>query len=73
MHTSAFTGIDTQSMHPQVAARITLQQDAQQQQLDLGSLTGPQAYQPFMSPYQQEVMDTTLQSLIETKQFKTQV
>ena len=26
----------------------------------LGSLVGPQAYQPFMSPYQQEVMDTTL-------------
>ena len=26
----------------------------------LGSLTGPQAYQPFMSPYQQEVIDTTL-------------
>ena len=26
----------------------------------LGSLTGPQAYQPFMSPYQQQVIDATL-------------
>ena len=26
----------------------------------LGALTGPQAYQPFMSPYQQQVIDATL-------------
>ena len=26
----------------------------------LGALSGPQAYQPFMSPYQQQVIDTTL-------------
>jgi hypothetical protein len=26
----------------------------------IGALTGPQAYQPFMSPYQQQVIDTTL-------------
>ena len=26
----------------------------------LGALTGPQAYQPFMSPYQTQVIDTTL-------------
>jgi hypothetical protein len=26
----------------------------------LGGLTGPQAYQPFMSPYQQQVIDATL-------------
>ena len=39
-------------------------------QSGLGSLTGPEAYQAFMSPYQQEVIDTTLQSLTETKQFK---
>ena len=26
----------------------------------LGALTGPQAYQPFMSPYQSQVIDTTL-------------
>ena len=26
----------------------------------LGALTGAQAYQPFMSPYQQDVIDTSL-------------
>ena len=26
----------------------------------LGALTGPQAYQPFMSPYQSQVIDATL-------------
>ena len=26
----------------------------------LGALTGPTAYQPFMSPYQQDVIDTSL-------------
>ena len=29
-------------------------------QAGLGALTGAQAYQPFMSPYQQEVIDTSL-------------
>ena len=28
----------------------------------LGALTGPTAYQPFMSPYQQDVIDTSLQA-----------
>ena len=28
----------------------------------LGALTGAQAYQPFMSPYQQDVIDTSLQA-----------
>ena len=28
--------------------------------VDLGGLTGASAYQPFMSPYQQQVIDTTL-------------
>ena len=31
-----------------------------QLQQQLGSLVGPDAYKPFMSPYQQEVIDTTL-------------
>jgi len=31
-------------------------------QAGLGALTGAQAYQPFMSPYQQDVIDTSLQS-----------
>jgi hypothetical protein len=30
--------------------------------------SGPQAYQQFMSPYQQEVIDTSLQSLINKEQ-----
>ena len=30
----------------------------------LGALTGPQAYQPFMSPYQQQVIDEHYLSLI---------
>ena len=32
----------------------------QKQQRDLGTLVGPDAYKQFMSPYQQEVIDTTL-------------
>ena len=31
-------------------------------QAGLGALTGAQAYQPFMSPYQQQVIDTSLAS-----------
>ena len=35
--------------------------DNQQQTIGgLGALTGPQAYQPFMSPYQSQVIDATL-------------
>jgi len=36
-------------------------QGAQQAQTTAAGLTGPQAYQQFMSPYQQDVIDTTLQ------------
>ena len=36
-------------------------QAAQQAQTTAGGLTGPNAYQQFMSPYQQDVIDTTLQ------------
>ena len=43
---------------------LTAAQAAQQQAAGtiggLSALTGPQAYQPFMSPYQQQVIDTTL-------------
>ena len=52
--------IDTSKYAPQVAAQTALQTGASQAAQGLGSLTGPQAYQPYMSPYQQEVMDTTL-------------
>ena len=43
---------------------LSAEQAAQQQAAGtvggLSALTGPQAYQPFMSPYQQQVIDTTL-------------
>ena len=52
--------IDTSKYAPQVAAQTALQTGASQAAAGLGSLVGPDAYQPFMSPYQQEVMDTTL-------------
>jgi len=55
-----FQGIDPSKYAPTIAAESQLQQDARTAAGGLGSLTGPQAYQPFMSPYQQEVIDTTL-------------
>ena len=45
---------------PQVAASNTTQKDAAAAAAQLGTLVGPDAYKPFMSPYQQEVIDTTL-------------
>ena len=61
MQYSTFTGIDTSKFDPQVAASSTqLQTDAAAAAADLGSLVGPDAYKQFMSPYQQEVIDTTL-------------
>jgi hypothetical protein len=46
-------------------------------QAGLGALTGAQAYQPFMSPYQQDVIDTSLtefdrQAQMRQQQLKTQ-
>ena len=52
--------IDTSKYAPQIAAESALQQQARTMAGGLGSLLGPQAYQPYMSPYQQEVIDTTL-------------
>ena len=52
--------IKTSVYDPQVAARTQLQTDAMTAAGGLGSLVGPQAYEQFMSPYQKEVMDTTL-------------
>ena len=57
---STFTGIDTSKFDPQVADQVKLQSDAAARAAELGALTGPDAYKPFMSPYQQEVIDTTL-------------
>ena len=57
---STFAGIDTSKFAPTIAAESQLQKDARAAASGLGALTGPQAYQQFMSPYQQEVIDTTL-------------
>ena len=52
--------INTAAYDPKVAAQTALQTRASQEAAGLGSLVGPDAYQQFMSPYQQQVMDTTL-------------
>ena len=52
--------IDTTKFDPKVAAQTQLQKNASAAAAGLGSLVGPQAFQQFMSPYQQEVIDTTL-------------
>jgi hypothetical protein len=52
--------INVGAFAPQIAAESQLQQDARTAAAGLGSLTGPEAFKPFMSPYQQEVIDTTL-------------
>ena len=52
--------IDTTKFDPQVAAQTQLQKDVTTAASGLGSLVGPDAFKPFMSPYQQEVIDTTL-------------
>ena len=57
---STFTGIDTSKFAPQVADQVKLQTDAAKAAADLGTLVGPDAYKQFMSPYQQDVIDTTL-------------
>jgi len=54
------TPISTAAYAPQIAAESQLQQQARTAAGGLESLLGPQAYQQFMSPYQQEVIDTTL-------------
>ena len=57
---STFAGIDTSVYDPKVAAQDALQKQAAQAASGLTSLVGPDAYKPYMSPYQQEVMDTTM-------------
>ena len=41
-------------------------------QAGLGALTGPTAYQPFMSPYQQDVIDTSLTEFDKQAQIQQQ-
>ena len=57
---STLTGIDTTKFDPKVAQQVKLQTDAAARAAELGALTGPDAFKQFMSPYQQEVIDTTL-------------
>ena len=54
--------INTGSYAPTIASQNALQTGAVSNAAGLGSLVGPQAYQQFMSPYQQEVIDTTMQA-----------
>ena len=58
--TQIYKGIDTSVYDPKVAGQSQLQIDAAKAAAGLGGLTGPDAYKPFMSPYQQEVIDATL-------------
>ena len=68
---------------PQVAAQDRLQKEAQKRaEAGLGSFqpfldqaqasTGPQAFQQFMSPYQQQVIDTTLADFDRQAQMQEQ-
>lgn len=60
--------IDYSKFAPEVAQETALQQAAYQQAAGLGSLLGPNAYQQFMSPYQQEIIDTTKADLERQRQ-----
>jgi len=52
---------------PFLTAAQTAQGDAATTVGGLGALTGAQAYQPFMSPYQQQVIDTSLQAFRDSR------
>jgi hypothetical protein len=75
--------VDTSTFAPQVAAQDPLQQQAAQLTASgIGSFqpylqaaqaaTGPQAYEAFMSPYQQQVIDTTLSEFDRQKAIQEQ-
>ena len=55
--TSTYTG------NQFVQGQSGLEQQASQAAAGLGNLLGPNAYQQFMSPYQQEVIDTSLAAM----------
>ena len=75
---STSAAINTASYAPQVAAETGLQQQARGLAGGLGDYqqflnqaqqySGPQAFQQFMSPYQQQVIDTTLTEFDRQKQ-----
>lgn len=66
------TPVDTSAFAPQVAQQTALQQQAATQAAGLGSLVGPEAYQQFMSPYQQEVIEATQADLARQRQIGRQ-
>jgi hypothetical protein len=51
-----------------VAGQTGLETQAQQAAASLGNLLGPQGYQQFESPYQQEVIDTSLAAMEREQQ-----
>ena len=51
-----------------VAPQSALEQQAQQAAAGLDTLVGPDAYKQFMSPYQQEVIDTSLAAMDREQQ-----
>ena len=51
-----------------VAGQTGLETQAQQAAASLGNLLGPQGYQQFQSPYQQEVIDTSLAAMEREQQ-----
>ena len=60
--TSTYTGRNF------VAGQSGLETQAQQAAASLGNLLGPQGYQQFESPYQQEVIDTSLAAMEREQQ-----
>ena len=79
---STSAAINTASYAQQVAPETQLQQQARGMAGGLGDYqqyltqaeqySGPQAYQQFMSPYQQEVIDTTLSEFDRQRQIQQQ-
>jgi hypothetical protein len=79
---STTAAINTASYAQQVAPETQLQQQARGMAGGLGDYqqylnqaqqySGPQAYQQFMSPYQQQVMDTTLSEFDRQRQIAQQ-
>ena len=79
---STSAAINTASYAPQVAPETQLQQQARGMAGGLGGYqqyltqaeqySGPQAYQQFMSPYQQQVIDTTLSEFDRQRQIAQQ-
>ena len=64
---TGFSGIDTSVYDPKVAQQTQLQKDVVDRAKGLDALTGSQAYEQFMSPYQQQVIDATLTEFVRNQ------